>query len=195
MDVSRETQERLTAYAELIRKWSPRINLVASSTLADIETRHIQDSVVLVRRAPDTSSSWVDLGSGGGLPGVVAAILRPDCDVTLIESDGRKATFLRTVIRDLGLRARVVAARIEAVDPLQADVVSARALAPLPRLLGYARRHSTDGTRMLFAKGRSWAIEEAEARHAWRYDLTVHPGASGDGGVILELTNVRERDE
>ena len=135
--VSRETEDRLRAYAALIEKWTPKINLISRSTIPEIWARHILDSVQIVQLAPENWGSWTDLGSGGGLPGCVAAILAPEnAHVTLVESDQRKVAFLRTVQRELDLPMTVLAERIEDADVAPADVVSARALAALTRALG-----------------------------------------------------------
>lgn len=123
VSVSRETMDRLTAYQALIQRWNPRINLIAPSSLPDLRHRHIEDCLQISRLiAPDTGL-WTDFGSGGGLPGLVLAIANAESDTRflLVESDQRKATFLRTVIRELGLQnATVSTARIESLDPLNA---------------------------------------------------------------------------
>ncbi len=171
-DVSRETRARLDHLASLVRKWSPKINLVAKSTLEDLETRHIADSkqlFELVRQA----DHWVDLGSGGGFPGLVVAILgaefRPGMRITLVESDARKCVFLRTALRETGVAGDVIQQRIESAKPLHADILSARALAPLPKLLGYAHRHMAPGATALFPKGTNWQTELSEARDSWQF--------------------------
>ncbi|RDD71383.1 16S rRNA (guanine(527)-N(7))-methyltransferase RsmG [Paracoccus versutus] len=191
MSVSRET-ERLTAYAELLRKWNPAINLIAPSTLDQIETRHIADSLQLAEITRNVSGNWVDLGSGGGFPGIVIAIIRPDLELTLVESDQRKAAFLRNVVRELALpRARVICKRIEALDRLDAANISARALAPLPLLMAYVDRHlSASGTAWLM-KGRNWQDEVALARTDWKFELKPHQSATDPDAAILEITEIR----
>ncbi|MCA8930663.1 MAG: 16S rRNA (guanine(527)-N(7))-methyltransferase RsmG, partial [Alphaproteobacteria bacterium] len=155
--VSRETLARLAAFAALLEKWNPAINLISAGTVAQIWTRHFLDSAQVFDLADAKSGLWADLGSGGGFPGLVAAILaleeRPGLSFTLVESDRRKAAFLSTAARELGLPVRVMAERIEALPPLGADILTARALAPLPVLLGYAERHLQPGGRALFPKG------------------------------------------
>lgn len=191
MNVSRET-EALNRYADLIRKWSPRINLVAQSTIDEIETRHIKDSLQLVDAARTSKGSWADLGSGGGLPGLVVAIFRPDQAVKLIESDQRKATFLRTVVRELSLsNVTIIAERIEETDRLYAANVSARALAPLPLLVAYVERHlAPDGTAWLM-KGRNWESEVEAARNNWNFNLVTHSSDTDPDAAILEITGIR----
>ena len=170
LDVSRETFEKLEAFGELVRKWNPRINLVSKSSLEDLWTRHILDSVQVFNLA-EGSGVWVDLGSGGGFPGIVVSILNQEerhFDVTLVESDQRKCAFLRTAIRELTLEASVKNERIEEVKSLNADVLSARALADLTKLLGFAELHLKPEGTALFPKGQSWQREGEEARLSWK---------------------------
>lgn len=176
LNVSRETLSKLRAFAELLAHWNARINLVAPSTIKDMWQRHIIDSAQLFDHAPEPALHWVDLGSGGGLPGLVCAILaqenRPHCQFTLIESDKRKSAFLITTARELELNVTVCANRIEAVQPQMADIVSARALAPLTSLLGLVDRHLRPGGVALLPKGKSYAEELATARAEWQFDVT-----------------------
>lgn len=193
-DVSRETAERLAEYAALLRAWNPRINLVSRQTLADLETRHFADSAQLLEHAPRDAATWADLGSGGGFPGLVVAILahelRPPLRVTLVESDQRKAVFLRTVAQRTGVAVTVLAERAESVAPLGTDVLSARALAPLTVLLGHANRHlRPDGT-ALFLKGATWRAEMEEALERWRVRCENLPSATSSDGVILRIGEI-----
>jgi len=194
LDVSRETFQRLETYAELLRKWTPRINLVGKSTVDEIWDRHIEDSAQLYRHAPHRVDHWADLGSGGGFPGLVIAIMGAERispgKVTLVESDVRKAAFLRTVIREPGITATVVNARIESVAPLQADVVSARALASLTTLLGLAERHLLPGGTALFPKGASWKNELSEAQEAWNFRARVATSETEPKAAILTVSGV-----
>ena len=140
VNVSRETKANLRKYADLLVKWNQKINLISASTVADLWSRHIVDSAQIYNLCPDAQGIWADFGSGGGFPGLVVAIiakeLNPDLKVVLVESDQRKATFLRTIIRETVLSATVKTERIETLMPIGADVVSARALAELSELLG-----------------------------------------------------------
>ncbi|WP_354670355.1 16S rRNA (guanine(527)-N(7))-methyltransferase RsmG [Paracoccus sp. TOH] len=192
MSVSRETEERLACYAALLRKWNPAINLIASSTVGQIESRHIADARQLAVLAQSATGTWVDLGSGGGLPGIVLAVLRADLAVKLVESDQRKAAFLRTVIRELSLdNAQVINKRIEAADRLEAAQISARALAPLGQLMAYVNRHlRSDGTAWLM-KGRNWQAEVSEAQRDWKFDMKTHPSATEPDAAILEIARIR----
>lgn len=174
LNVSRETMERLQAFVVLLKHWNTRINLIAPSTLPDLWRRHIVDSAQLFEHAPIDARHWVDLGSGGGLPGLVCAIMAqermPQCRFTLIESDKRKSAFLMTAARELGLTISVLAQRIEAVPPQMADVVSARALAPLAQLMALVERHLRPGGVALLPKGKSHSEELAAARLEWQFD-------------------------
>ena len=192
-DVSRETEERLTQYADLLAKWNSRINLVAPSTIPDLKQRHIADSTQLATIVQRTDGIWADLGSGGGLPGLVAAIQKADrpIDFHLVEADGRKAAFLRTCIRELGLdRVTIHTARIESLTPLRVDTISARALAPLPLLMSYVERHlKPDGTAWLM-KGENWQQEVQEATKTWQFALKMYPSATHPLAAILEISAV-----
>lgn len=191
MNVSRETQDALDRYADLLIKWNPKINLVAASTLKDARRRHFQDSLQVASLRPKAAKNWVDLGSGGGFPGAVVAIVhKPDLDVTLVESDMRKATFLRTVSRETKTPFTVLSKRIEDIPPLQADVVSARALAPLPLLLMYAHQHMTATGTALFPKGETWREEVADAQKQWRFSLDTHTSTTNPNAVILEIGDI-----
>lgn len=194
LNVSRETMEKLETYANLLRRWNPRINLVAKSTLAELWVRHIADSAQVFRLAPHPIAHWLDLGSGGGFPGLVAAIMANDCSTpmktTLIESDSRKSAFLRTVIRETGVNARVLNERIEAVTPMKADVVSARALAGLSTLLEYTLRHMSPLGTALFLKGASWQKELEEVQSRWNFAYQVANSQTEAGPVILSVTGV-----
>lgn len=194
MDVSRETEERLRAYAALIRKWTGHINLIAASTLDNLWDRHILDSAQLFDLVNPDAARWGDLGTGAGLPGIVVAILAQEklsaLHVTLVESDARKATFCRTVVRELGLSATVVADRVEIIPTLQADVVSARALAPLPRLVAYAHRHLVPGGTALFLKGARHMAEVEVALASWSFSVEKIPSDTDPRGVILRIGDI-----
>lgn len=196
-DVSRETMARFERFAQLFATWSGRINLVASSTSAEFWDRHVADSAQLARIAPE-ARYWADLGSGGGFPGMVVAILlsdRPKTRVDLIESNRKKAAFLQTVRASCAPVARIHADRIEETVPrLPApQIVTARALAPLPTLLGLAEPWLAAGTKALFHKGRGYAGELHECHAQWDFDLIEHRSQVAADSVILELTGVRRR--
>ncbi|MBB94717.1 MAG: 16S rRNA (guanine(527)-N(7))-methyltransferase RsmG [Rhodobacteraceae bacterium] len=194
LDVSRETYERLNDFADLLIKWNPKINLISRASLPDLWTRHIADSIQVFRAAPP-AEHWVDLGSGGGFPGVVTAIMAaessPDTQFTLIESDQRKAVFLRTAARTCGLQKfTVVSKRIESADPQNGDVVSARALADLSTLIGYGYRHAAPDGTMLFPKGKTWGKEVEDARAKWNFDLSAVTSEIEPEGALLIIKGV-----
>ncbi|MEM9966577.1 MAG: 16S rRNA (guanine(527)-N(7))-methyltransferase RsmG [Pseudomonadota bacterium] len=193
-NVSRETLERLRHFQALVEKWTRSINLVSKSSLGDLWQRHIIDSAQLFSLAP-TGGRWVDLGSGGGFPGLVVAILTADTptphQVTLVESDQRKCAFLRTAIQTLSLAVTVNAARIEQLQPLHADIISARALAELDMLLAYAHRHLSPAGVALLPKGAKWQDEEDVARKRWSYDCERINSRTHAEAAILRITNIR----
>ncbi len=193
--VSRETLDRLHAYAALLEKWSAKINLVAPATIADLWDRHIIDSAQVFALAPYDAALWVDLGTGGGLPGLVCAIMArdqmPDCRFVLIESDQRKAAFLMTAARELGLsNVQVLAQRIEAAPPQSAQIVTARALAPLPQLLPLVARHSAAGAVAILPKGKAYAEELEAARKDWHFTATAHVSQTDPLARVLEIKEI-----
>jgi 16S rRNA (guanine527-N7)-methyltransferase len=190
-DVSRETLERLEIHDRLLRQWNPKINLVSQSTLADSWNRHFADSAQLWRLRPAWATAWLDLGAGAGFPGLVIAAVAadelPSLQVTLVESDQRKAAFLRTVIHAADLPAKVIDERIESLPPQAADVLSARALARLDDLLAFASKHRKPAGICLFPKGATVHKEIAEARSYWRFDPVIHPSQTDPRAAILEI--------
>jgi len=193
LNVSRETQSRLETFEKIIRKWNPRINLVSRSSLTDLWQRHIIDSIQVYRSAPNLNR-WLDIGSGGGFPGLIVAILaadeNPELKITLIESDQRKSVFLRTAARECGVTASVVSERIEKVDAHKADVLSARALADLNTLLGFADHHLDTGGVALFPKGVTWKKELETARQHWHFDVEPITSLTEPDAVILKIKGV-----
>lgn len=194
LNVSRETFERLESYVALLEKWTPKINLISKSSIPEIWNRHIQDSLQVYRAGPDGFRHWVDLGSGGGFPGIVVAVLASDKldqrRVSLVESDSRKAAFLRSAIREAAANGTVICERIESLAPQKADVVSARALADLKTLLGFAERHLVEGGVALFSKGISWEKEIDAARSEWSFTLDALRSETEEGSVILRIGDI-----
>ena len=192
-NVSRETMDRLETYKSLIVQWNPRINLIAPATVPELDSRHIRDCLQIAAHASPETGSWVDLGSGGGLPGIVMAIAFSDRPVsfTLLESDQRKAVFLRTVIRTLELNnASVHNQRIEDANPLDAAYLSARALAPLPRLMAYLHRHLAETGQAWIMKGESWRSEVEAAQREWKFKVLPIPSSTKRGAAILRISGV-----
>jgi 16S rRNA (guanine527-N7)-methyltransferase len=189
VDVSRETTEQLEALVSTLARWQKAINLIGRTTIEDVWARHVLDSAQLVPLVPPRSTTLVDLGSGGGFPGLVVAALRPDLDVTLIEVDARKAAFLGEAGRRMALKKqpRVVIGRIEDVPSARADVVTARALAPLGQLLGWADRHRADTAICLFHKGKGWQAELTEAMKDWDIPCDPLSSKTDRDAVILRI--------
>ncbi len=194
--VSRETYERLRSFEREFLRWSAAINLAAPSTLGDLWRRHILDSAQLAPLATE-ATAWLDLGSGGGFPGAVMAILlaeRPGASIDLVESNAKKAAFLASVLARLGVPARVFRRRIEQCRGLaQPQIVTARALAPLPRLLALAAPWLAEGATGVFHKGRDYEREVEESRAKWQFDLVEHPSVIEPGSVILEIRGLLPR--
>ncbi|MDD9743149.1 MULTISPECIES: 16S rRNA (guanine(527)-N(7))-methyltransferase RsmG [Marinovum] len=191
LNVSRETFERLEHYVALLHKWNPKINLVSRGTLQDVWERHIRDSLQVFEAAEGLTGAWVDLGSGGGLPGLVVALAqRPGFSVTLVESDQRKAAFLRTVLRETGSTGTVIAERIEATEAQSAAVLSARALAALPQLLGFCERHLAQEGVALLPKGITWKNEVAEAQKSFSFHCEAIKSCTQEGAVILRIREI-----
>ena len=197
--VSRETSERLAIYADLLKRWQTRINLVADGTLDSIWKRHFADSLQLRRLAPDVTR-WIDLGSGAGFPGLVTAIeLRqvPNAMVHLIEANGKKCAFLREVSRETGAATTIHHRRIEDILPdlhsIEPTIISARALAPLSKLIALTHLMLKTSTRALFLKGQDIEAELTESSKCWNLDYTLHPSSVDERGCIVELTQARPK--
>jgi 16S rRNA (guanine527-N7)-methyltransferase len=192
-NVSRETMQRLEAYAALLIAWSTRINLVGRATLDDHWRRHFLDSAQLLPLLPTGAQTLVDLGSGAGFPGLVLAVLGVP-GVELIEADSRKAVFLREAARVTGASVTIRDCRIEAVAPHVVDIVTARACAPVERLLALGERFIGARTICVFPKGARAEEELTEAGKAWTMSVSRHASRADPGGSVLVLQQVnRER--
>ena len=189
--VSRETMEKLARYVSLIEKWTASINLISKSSVSSIEIRHIWDSGQIFR---PMSGCWLDFGSGGGLPGIVVAILAQDHEgptsTVLVESDQRKCTFLRTCVRELDLSVQVVSQRIEDAPPQNAEILSARALAGLGSLLSLSVPHLAPGGTCIFMKGASWRTEIELAKKKWRFSCEETQSNTNSEAVILRIRDI-----
>jgi 16S rRNA (guanine527-N7)-methyltransferase len=181
--VPRETRQRLQRFVALLIEWNKSIRLVARADQQELWSRHVDDCLSLLSMLPATARTLVDVGSGAGFPGLVLAIARPDLAITLVEADRRKAAFLAEAARVSGTNVRVVAARIEQAR-LAADVVTARAVAPLTDLLGLTRPLLNAGAVGLFMKGSAAAHELGRARTQWTVDMQLIPYA---GGAIIRV--------
>ena len=197
--ISRETETRLDLYLDLLRQWQAKTNLVAPSTLPHLWTRHVADSLQLVTLAP-TARTWVDLGSGGGFPGVVLACAlaeRPGARVHLVERNSKKAAFLREALRITSAPGIVYATGIEdIVDSIEGpiDCVTARALAPLHQLIGFAEPLVKRGAKALFLKGQDVEAELTEATRYWKIKPNLHSSRTGGQGWIVELDRIERRN-
>jgi 16S rRNA (guanine527-N7)-methyltransferase len=192
--VSRETAERLDAYVELLNTWQATTNLIAPSTLGSIWTRHIVDSLQILAFAPD-AKTWVDLGSGGGFPGlVIACTLNAPGIVHLVESNTKKAAFLREAARVTGAPAKIHNLRIEDFNKQfqgPADIVTARALAPLPELLGFVAPFLKMGAQALLLKGQDVEGELTQAAKYWKIDAQLKPSKTDPKGRIMVVRDLQ----
>ncbi len=192
--VSRETLDGLQQYADLLKTWTPRINLISKGSIEHIWNRHILDSLQIARFLAADVRQWADFGSGGGLPGIVLSIvareIAPEMKMTLVESDSRKSVFLRTAIRELDLNAEVITKRVENIAPLRADIVSARALTSLSQLLSYASRHLAPHGEAIFPKGESWKNECDVAAQEWSFDFEAIKSETDSKAVLLRIGNI-----
>lgn len=195
LNVSRETFLRLKEYEKLLFKWNAKINLVSKSTLDNFWNRHVLDSAQFLSSVGEKAGKWVDLGSGGGLPGLVVAILSDEIEpvnkLFLVEADVRKAVFLKTVCRELGLKVEVYNNRIEELPPMSANIVSARALAPLKTLCLYAKNHLEKDGEAVFAKGENWKAELVEAQKKWIFSYEAVKSTLHEGSVVLVLRGIK----
>ena len=186
LNVSRETLCKFEEYLALLEKWQRRINLVANSTMVDVWQRHVLDSAQLIKFYPPNTKKILDVGSGAGFPGLVLAIMG-NVEVDLVESDQRKAVFLSTVIRSLGLPAKVHNQRVETLPNFSPDVITARAVAPVSKLMELIENQISLDTVCLFLKGASVQDELTELQTYSTMVTVNHPSLSGANGVILEL--------
>ena len=182
--VSRETLERLDRVIDRLDVWRKKSNLIGPREWPVIWTRHVADCYQLLDLIPE-DAKVVDLGSGAGFPGLIIAAARPEGHVTMVESVGKKCAFLRAAIEAAGLSATVRQERVEAVPPMAADFVTARAFAPLPKLLDYSAPWLTRGAIGLFLKGERWKEELTDAQQTWNFAHEAIPSRVGGSGTIL----------
>jgi 16S rRNA (guanine527-N7)-methyltransferase len=198
--VSRETAARLDAYVDLLLQWQAKTNLVAPSTLPTLWTRHISDSLQLLTIAP-SARRWLDFGSGGGFPGIMLACAMaelPGGHVTLVERNAKKAAFLREALRVTGAPGTVMLADIgDNVDsfPQAVDCITARAVAPLHQLVGFAEPLLKPGAKALFLKGQDVGAELTEATKYWKLESRLHPSLTGGQGWIVELDAIERQPQ
>jgi 16S rRNA (guanine527-N7)-methyltransferase len=195
--VSRETIFRISEYLRVLGDWRERINLIGPGEGRHLWRRHVLDSLQLLENISASDNSLADLGSGAGFPGLVLACAlaeRPGATVALVEKSVRKSQFLEAAIREVGLPARVLNQRLEVEGDAETfDVVTARALAPLPRLLGYAHDWLKPSGKALLMKGRDAAAEVAEARETWTFEMSASPSQSSPEGQVLTVSSLCPR--
>ena len=194
--VSRETFQKISAYLELLDRWRERINLIGPGEGRHLWRRHVLDSLQLLQYISAEDKSVADLGSGAGFPGLILACALADkagAAVTLVEKSPRKSEFLRAVGKEVGLPVAVLTIRLEDAPGVLFDVVTARALAPLPKLLGFADAWLKPSGKALLMKGRDTEAELAEAREAWTFDLSTLDSQSSPEGRVLRVSSLRSR--
>lgn len=191
--VSRETLSRLKDYADLLIDWNARHNLVAKSTLPDLWHRHILDSAQLAPLIPAGSQTLSDMGSGAGFPGLVLAVMRPELSVTLHEATTKKCAFLEAAAARMGIKVAVRNARLEDLAPQAFDVVTARALAPLPQLLTYAYPLTSADSVCLFLKGQNVGSELTEAHKYWNMKVSQVPSQTEPSAAIVTVRDLGPR--
>lgn len=197
-NVSRETISKLEKFADLLKEWNQKLNLVSRNSLEVLWERHILDSLQLSEYISPDTKKILDIGSGAGFPGVVLAIVMqekmPATRITLVESITKKTVYLKDICDKLGLlNVEIKNDRVENLHVEAPDVITARAVAALQVLCGYALRLSKNSTELLFLKGKSYKDEIAVANKIWEFNLQVFPNKYGDDGVVLKLSGLRKR--
>ncbi|MBI0177200.1 16S rRNA (guanine(527)-N(7))-methyltransferase RsmG [Bartonella apis] len=195
--VSRETAASLMVFEEAVKKWQSHINLIANATLPELWTRHILDSAQIAALQPQ-AKNWCDIGSGGGFPGIVTAILLKEQSgfhIDLVESNSKKAAFLRSVSAEFNLPATVHTCRIENsyIHIKKPEIITSRALASLEKLFELTQPWFEQGATALFQKGRDYKKEIAEAEKNWKFDFEVHQSKIDEHSVILEISKIDSR--
>jgi 16S rRNA (guanine527-N7)-methyltransferase len=197
-DVSRETMQKLQDFVSILTEWNEKMNLVSKNSLSEVWSRHVFDSLQLVKYLPEKIEKLVDIGSGAGFPGVVLAVYlaekSPETKVFLVESITKKANYLLSVCSELGLKnVKVINNRIENEKFDGVDVITARAVASLKILCEYAYKAGSSKTNLLFLKGKSYKEELEEAAKFWSFKQDIYQNNYSDGGVILKLADLRKR--
>ena len=190
-NVSRETRNSFMVFEELLKKWNKKINLVSSATTNDFRDRHVLDSLQLIQFAQTEKGVWLDIGSGGGFPGIPLAIYskekHPEFKFHFMDSNSKKCLFLEEVCRKLNIEGNVICDRIEEAPLVSCDYIVSRALAPLDDLLGYSKRHRNFMGKSLFLKGKKFKEEILHAKSRWHFSYKVHQSLSHKDGKIVEI--------
>jgi 16S rRNA (guanine527-N7)-methyltransferase len=197
LNVSRETLNGFYEYETLLSKWNEKINLVSKNTLVDIWERHFLDSGQIIKHVEASGKRWVDVGSGAGFPGLVVALLlrdrKIDCDLVLVEKNPKKGFFLNEVIRKLNLSVEVVNDNIDNLEPLNADILTARAFSELNNLIEIAFRHRKKEGICLFLKGENYRIELDKTLNYWFFDYDIIDSLSSSSGKIIRVKKIFKR--
>ena len=188
-NVSRETLQKIADFVDLLLLWNKKLNLISKNTVADIYDRHILDSLQLMQYIGSREQKILDLGTGAGLPGMVLHIAGYR-NMTLVESIKKKCLFLSEVKERLALTTEIINARIEDLKPMKCDIITARAVAPLDKLLGLIYAHCNKNSKILFLKGRNYRAEIENAQNLWSFNYKSYKSITSDESVILEITNV-----
>ena len=197
LNVSRETLNGFYEYETLLSKWNKKINLVSKNTLVDIWERHFLDSGQIIKHVEVSGKRWVDVGSGAGFPGLVVALLlrdrKIDCDLVLVEKNPKKGFFLKEVIRKLNLSVEVVNDNIDNLEPLNADILTARAFSELNNLIEIAFRHRKKEGICLFLKGENYRMELDKTLNYWFFDYDIVDSLSSSSGKIIRVKKILKR--
>ena len=197
LNVSRETINNLCEYEAMLSKWNSKINLISKNTFTDIWNRHFLDSGQIIKYVDASRKRWVDLGSGAGFPGLVVALLlrdrKIDCEVILVEKSTKKVFFLNEIIRKFDLNVKVINNDIRTIDPLKADVITARAFSELNNLIQIAHIHGRDSGICLFLKGENYLVELDKTLNYWFFDYDVFDSLSNPSGKIIRVKNILKR--
>ncbi len=191
LKVPHETFGRFNSYHDLLLKWQSKINLIGPDT-SDIWIRHFLDSIQIAPHIPNLNSSILDFGSGAGFPGMVLAVTGYT-NVTLVESDAKKCSFLSEVARITNTKVRIIASRIESVESQPYDFIISRACSELNQLLSYAHPSVSHGTKCLFHKGKNYSKEVEGASENWVFDYQIIPSITDKQGAILDISNLKRR--
>ena len=198
LNVSRETLEELEEYKESLLLWNRKINLISEKSSKNIWGRHFLDSAQIFKYLKASDRNILDMGSGGGLPGLVLGLVAkkkyPNLKVTLVESDRRKCVFLKEVVRAHKLNSVVLSERVELLPAQTSDVVTARAMAPLKTLLDYANPHLSDNGICVFLKGVNYKKEIDEALAFWRFNISVDTSITNVGSAVLKITDLEQKN-
>ena len=197
LNVSRETLNGFYEYETILSKWNEKINLVSKNTLVDIWERHFLDSGQIIKHVEVSGKRWVDVGSGAGFPGLVVALLlrdrKIDCDLVLVEKNPKKGFFLNEVIRKLNLSVEVVNGNVDTLEPLNADILTARAFSELNNLIEIAFRHRKKAGICLFLKGENYRIELDKTLNYWFFDYDIVDSLSSSSGKIIRVKKIFKR--